>query len=298
MRAVGRRDGRSDARHRRVSNGFRTGGRLLPWLGLLVAITANATPAGQTTLRVAVSQANGAPFVLYDADGGFRGGIAKDIIDTLAQALALRPEYLDLPRARVVPELLRGGIDAACFLAPAWVERPGRLQWSPPLFHIRQVIVSPAGADSVREPEDLFGKRVGTLLNYTYPELQPFFADGRIQRADAPNEKSNLAKLQRSRIEALLDIDLSILHLQARGQVPGDLRIDALWGEPNPVHCAFSQPFAERHPGWRGPLKRLVDSGQVQGWIDRYTGGRRIPAAQALGVDCGNCAPQRAGRSD
>ncbi|HEX5755167.1 MAG TPA: transporter substrate-binding domain-containing protein [Arenimonas sp.] len=290
-------DGRG-ATHGRFHDGVRMHGCLFLWLGLLLAIPASARASAQLPLRVAVSQANGEPFVLYDSDGRFRGGIAKDIIDQFARALAIKPQYLDLPRARVVPELLRGGIDAACFLAPAWVERPGRLQWSPSLFHIRQVIVSPASASPVRRADDLFGKRVGTLLNYTYPELQPFFADGRIQRADAPSEASNLAKLQRGRIEALLAIDLTILHQQTHGQLQQSLRIDALWGDANPVHCAFSQAFVTRLPGWRKPLEEMVANGQVQTWIDRYTGGRRIPAAQGLGVDCGNCAPPPAGRTD
>lgn len=298
MPAAGRGYNGRDATRRRFGNGVRMRCCLLLWLGLLLSIPASARASAQPPLRVAVSQANGEPFVLYDNRQRFRGGIAKDIIDELAHALALEPEYLNLPRARVVPELLRGGIDAACFLAPAWVERPGRLQWSPPLFHIRQVIVSPASAPPVRRPEDLFGKRVGVLLNYTYPELQAYFADDRIQRADAPNEASNLAKLRRGRIDALLGIDLTILHQQLRGHLQQSLRIDALWGEANPVHCAFSQAFAARLPSWRKPIEDMIAKGQVQTWIDRYTGGRRIPAAQSLGVDCGDCAPPQEGRPD
>lgn len=281
----------------RVHDRLRASRYLLLWLGALVALPLAAL-ASPPAWRVAVSHANGEPFVLYDQNGRFRGGVAKDIIDDLARTLAASPEYLNLPRARVVPELLRGGIDAACFIAPAWVERPGRLHWSPPLFRIRQVVVSPPGASPVRQPEDLFGKRLGVMLNYTYPELQPFFLDGRIQRADAPSVTSNLAKLRRGRIDAVLEIDLTILYLQAHGQLQQNLHVDALWGESNPVHCAFSPTFVERHRSWRRQLEALVESGQVEAWLDRYTRGRRIPAAQGLGVDCGNCAPPRARSTD
>lgn len=250
---------------------------------LLVLALVTPPAAAQAPLRVSVSRANGEPFVIYD-DGVVRGGIARDIIDRLAGELGLQADYFDLPRARVVPALLHGGIDAACFLAPAWVAQPERLHWSPVLFEVRQVIVSPASEPPVRRPEDLFGKRLGTLRNYNYPELQPYFETQRVHRADAPSEAANLAKLERRRIEAMLDVDLAILHLEASGRLRQPLRIDPLWGKANPVHCAFSAGFVREYPEWSDRLSRLVDSGQIAQWIGRYTGGHRIPPP-ADGVD-------------
>lgn len=244
-------------------------------IGSAGAVPLHAAPARTAVLRVAVNEANGRPFALYDPRGRFEGGLARDIIDPLAASLGLRPEYLNLPRARVVPWLRAGRIDGACFLAPDWVPDAQALRWSPVLFHIRQVIVSPADADAASSPRALFGRRLGTLLNYTYPELQPYFADRRILRSDAPSFASNIAKLERGRIDAFLNDDIASLYAARSGQLRQRVRIDPLWAPANPVYCAFSPTFDARTPRWRSVLQAQVDAGQVEAAIATYTGGQR-----------------------
>src|SRR5687767_10122057 len=71
--------------------------RALSLLALLlgpIAATAAAPTTPEATLRMAVNEANGRPYALYDARGAFAGGIARDIIEPLAGALGLRTEYL------------------------------------------------------------------------------------------------------------------------------------------------------------------------------------------------------------
>ena len=247
-------------------------------LGLAAAAGVDASPpttASARTLRMAVNEANGRPFAIYDTTGHLDGGLARDVIDPLAGALGLRAEYLNLPRARVEPWLRDGRIDGACFLAPAWVGKPDALRWSPVLFRIRQVIVSPPGAAPVDSARALFGRRLGTLLNYTYPELQPYFADGRIRRSDAPSFASNIAKLGRGRIDAFLNDDIAALYAARTGRLPSDTRIDPLWAPENPVHCAFSPAFAAREPRWHAILAASVAAGDVERAIAGYAGARR-----------------------
>ena len=247
---------------------------------LLLAGNATAgpmpSPAPLPSLRVAVSEANGRPFVLYDDQDRFQGGLARDILDHLGRHLALAPTYMNVPRARVEPWLRAGRIDAACFLAPGWVRDAKALRWSPPLFQIQQVIVSPSGAAEVTGPHALFGKRVGTLLNYVYPELGWYFADQRIRRVDAPSLESNIAKLERGRIDAFLFDDVETLYAVEHGALAGNVRIDPLWTARDSVYCAFSPSFAARTDGWSAELQSLAASGQIERWIAAYTGGRRV----------------------
>jgi polar amino acid transport system substrate-binding protein len=240
-----------------------------------------ATPAPRATLRVAVNEANGRPYALYDPDGTFAGGLARDVIDPLAEGLGLRAAYLNLPRARVETWLHEGRIDAACFLAPDWVTEPQWFRWSPVLFRIRQVIVSPPGAAPVTGPKALFGRRLGTQLNYSYPELQPYFANDRIHRADAPSIDANMAKLARGRIDAFLYDDIAAPYAVRDGRLPAAARIDPLWAPDNPVYCAFNRVFAQRHPRWQGLLADAVANGRVESAIARYTGTQRVRAAGA-----------------
>jgi polar amino acid transport system substrate-binding protein len=247
---------------------------------LLVPGLAAGTPGrADGTLRIAANEANGPPFVLYDAHGRFVGGLARDVIDPLAQSLGLRADYLNLPRARVEAWLQSGRIDGACFLAPEWVGDAKALRWSPVLFRIRQVIVSPAAAAPVTNPQALFGRRLGTLLNYTYPELQPWFATGRIRRSDAPSFAANIAKLERGRIDAFLNDDIAALYAARNRTLRQPVRIDPLWAPDNPVYCAFSPAFAAREPRWHALLQAQVDGGHVEAAIAAYTGHPRPAAA-------------------
>lgn len=250
---------------------------------LLAAADARAAAPG-SVLRVAVSPANGQPFAIYDDRGQLRGGLARDIMDTLGRQLALRPQYQNIPRGRVESWLRADRVDAACFLAPHWVQDPDALRWSPPLFHIQQVVVSPPGAVPVTRASALFGKRVGTLSHYVYPELDGYFADRRIVRADAPSLAANVAKLERRRIDAFLFDDVQTLYAIERGVLPGDVRIDPLWTAKDPVYCAFSPAFAARAPRWFGALQGMADSGRIDRWIADYTGGRRVGGTTATGV--------------
>jgi len=250
--------------------------------GLLVALGLSAllATAGQRALaaerwRIAVSETNGPPFVLYASGGRFDGGLAADLMTGLGEALGLEGVFLNVPRGRVEPGVRDGDLDAACFLAPDWVVDSSRLRWSPELFRIQQVIVSRAGGEHIASAEQLHGKRVGTLLNYRYPELQPLFAEGRIERVDAPNTAANIAKLRAGRIDAFLDVDLSILYAIESGKLPENIQVDLLWAPDNPVHCAFSPAFAEAHPAFHQALQQMVDDGRIDAWIRRYTGGRR-----------------------
>jgi len=247
---------------------------LLGWLMAGSLVAQAAAPVRE--LRVSVNDANGPPFVLYDAQSKFVGGLARDIIDHLALQLGQRPVYLNLPRARVDPWLRAGKIDAACFLAPDWVSDAAKLRWSPALFNIRQVIISPRKAEPAISPPALFGKRLGTLLNYSYPELEPYFSDFRILRADARSLASNVAKLKRGRIDAFLNDDIASLYLVTNGSLPADVRIDPLWAPENPVYCAFSPAFDARTPQASRILQKAVDEGRVEQWISTYTGGRRV----------------------
>jgi len=132
---------------------------------------------------------------------------------------------------------------------------------------------------AIRSPEQLFGRRLGTLLNYVYPELEPYFADRRIQRDDSPTLAASLLKLEHGRIDALIDTDLSVFYLTEHMKPATPLRIDPLWAPPSPVHCAFNAEFAKAYPQALARLDLMVKDGQVQRWVEAYTGGRRLEIA-------------------
>lgn len=246
--------------------------RALALCALLLGGGAAAQPA---TLRIAASEANGSPFVIYDRAGRLAGGLARDIMASLAVVLERQPDFRNPPRSRIELLLQQGELDAACFLAPGWVAEPEKLAWSPALFSIQQVIVQPASSTRPASAEGLRGRRIGTQLGFTYPELQPLFADGRLQRVDAPTLDNTLAMLARGRVDALVNVDLAVFYRIEAGQLPFAVRVDPLWAPPDPVYCAFSPQFAVAQPRLATALQAMLDDGRLSAWIARYTGGRK-----------------------
>ena len=245
-----------------------------PAVALCVLLLGGGAAAQPATLRIAASEANGSPFVLYDRAGRLSGGLARDIMASFAVALGRQPDFRNPPRSRIELLLQQDELDAACFLAPGWVAEPQKLAWSPPLFTIQQVIVQPASSALMVSADGLRGRRIGTQLGFTYPELQPLFADGRLERVDAPTLDNTLAMLARGRIDALVHVDLAVFHRVEAGQLPMPVRIDPLWAPPDPVYCAFSPAFAASQPSYGDLLKAMLDDGRMAAWIARYTGGR------------------------
>jgi len=243
---------------------------------LLAGLLATGSPAGVAEIRIAASEANASPFVLFDPAGRLHGGIARDIMAALAVELRRAPRFINAPRARVEPWLREGELDAACFLAPAWVEDATSLAWSPVLFHIQQVVVQPADSDRTASEQGFAGLRIATLLNFVYPELQEAFASGRMKRSDGASLDSNLQRLARGRVDAVVDVDIAVLYRQAQRTVPLQVRIDPLWAPASPVYCAFSPQFARANPQFLLLLEAMVHDGRIEAWIGRYTGGQRI----------------------
>jgi polar amino acid transport system substrate-binding protein len=245
-----------------------------PALALCVLLLGGGAAAQPATLRIAASEANGSPFVIYDRAGRLSAGLARDIMANLAVELGRQPDFRNPPRSRIELLLQQGELDAACFLAPDWVAEPQKLAWSPPLFSIQQVIVQPASSALEASPEGLQGRRIGAQLGFTYPELQPLFAAGRLQRVDAPTLDNTLDMLARGRVDAVVNVDLAVFHRVEAGRLPLAVRVDPLWAPPSPVYCAFSPAFVAAEPDYAVPLQAMLDDGRLAAWIARYTGGR------------------------
>lgn len=246
--------------------------RALRWL--LVACLSLLSPLqAAEPMRMIVADSNGQPFAIHDAGGSLIGGIARNLLDAYAAAMGLQAVYRQLPRGRMLEALLEGEAEGACFLNPAWAGEADWLVWSPPLFQSQQVLVAPTRRRALTGAADLQGLRVGTILNYVYPNLDPLFTQGFAQRMDAPSLRANLVKLGQGRIDVLIDVEIAVRHLLHQQGQTASFRIDPLWVAPDDVYCAFSRQFAEHHPGWQAPLQAMIEDGRLASWVAAYTGG-------------------------
>lgn len=190
-------------------------------------------------LRAVVSQTNTAPYAIFDQQQRLTGGIAKELLDTLAARLGRQVQYLDLPRGRVIEWLVTDKADISCFLSPEWVPASYKLSWTPVLFYTRQYIVRRAEDSPLRSNKDLVHKRIGTTRGFSYPELQPLFTNNAAVRDDAESIEKNIQRLEQGRVDLVMTVDLSYGQYQKHNDT-SKLAADPLWAEPAAVYCALN----------------------------------------------------------
>jgi ABC-type amino acid transport substrate-binding protein len=130
-------------------------------------------------------------------DGRVVDGLQKDLGEALAAKLGRTAAFVALPRKRIAEALDSGKADVLCMYLPMWL--PGDFDWSQGFFPIVEVIISDR---SVAEPHtlgDLTGQVIGTVLGYSYPEMEQALGAGFV-REDAPSAETNLRKIGIGRI--------------------------------------------------------------------------------------------------
>jgi polar amino acid transport system substrate-binding protein len=222
-------------------------------------------------LKAAVSDTNAVPFAIFSAGGQLSGGMAKDILDLVAQELRSPVQYLDIPRARLEPWLVSGDAEVGCFLNPDWVNQPKRFDWTDTLFFSRQLIIRRGDSAPIRRLSDLYYKRVGTTFGFIYPELQQAFNERLIMRDDAKSLQSNLKRLAQRRLDAVMAVDLSYFYLMERQQFDTEFVAEPIWSEPPGVFCAVSQQSPRRQAILRA-FSRLKAQGIMEQLILKYKG--------------------------
>lgn len=221
------------------------------------------------TLRAIVSDSNAPPFAIFDTSTLLTAGISKDILQQLIGRSQLELQYLPIPRGRVEQWLLRDDADIACFLNPAWVEQAEQLLWSTALFSTRQVIVRRSNSPAIQQLTDLLGKHIGTERGFSYPELDAMFAQRLLIRDDAISLESNLNRLEKQRIDAVLTVDLAFqYHQQIHGNT--NLTADPLWTKPDAVYCALNPHRPALAKQIQLTLRQMVEDGTIDSILAQY----------------------------
>ena len=161
---------------------------------LLALLTTGSAHAGRLVVLVDTST----EMPLADIDNAqLRGGIHRDLAQAMARKLNRELVVQVLPRKRIAEALQTGRGDLLCLYLPEWLS--GRFQWTQPFFPQTELLVSALGAAKPQALADLAGQPVGTVLGYTYPELEAALGT-RFKRSDVTSNAINLRKLAAGRI--------------------------------------------------------------------------------------------------
>ena len=100
---------------------------------------------------------------------GYSIGHELELAEQFAAGLGLEPEVVSIAgRDDLLQALERGGGDLVLARLTATPERRQRFAFSVPLEYTREVLVTAASDESIREPEDLEGRRVAVRASSSF----------------------------------------------------------------------------------------------------------------------------------
>jgi polar amino acid transport system substrate-binding protein len=235
---------------------------------LLLLLCLAASAQEQRPLRFSVTESWAMPMISI-VDGQVRGGILYDLQMRLAQKVGRRAEMLVLPRLRVQRLLSTGGIDVRCYVNPDWLgEAHHQYIWSLPFMLQRDVIVA-----RVAEPdftlEQLRGERLGTVLGFSYPRLEPLLASGEIHREDVRTQALALEKLEAGRYRYAISNDLSLNWFNRNR--PQEKRLHALAEiSADPVGCVVRDAPDVPTQALLRAMVQMKEDGEFDAILARY----------------------------
>ncbi|MFS4460192.1 substrate-binding periplasmic protein [Bdellovibrio sp. HCB2-146] len=190
-------------------------------------------------------------------------GILKDLGEALFKEMHLVPTITLLPKKRVAPSLLSGSANVICHLNEIWQTKIAKdVYWSRDVYESSNVIVY-IGNKPLHQIKDLYGLRVGTVLNFVYRDLEPHFISKRILREDGPNNESNLQKLLNGRISAII---MSNLEYNYYKKIYSNLDSAAIEMDTIMTKCALSKKSKKIT---LEKLNKAIDAIQKNGTLDK-----------------------------
>lgn len=135
----------------------------------------------------------------------------------LAHNLGRKVRFIGLPRKRMAAALAAGEGDVLCGYTPDWM--PGALEWSHPFIPVGDVLLSSASVPAPAHIEELKGKRIGTVLGFSYPDVEKKLG-GDFLRDDAPSSPLSLRKWQLGRSDYVLAPRATVDKMIAAGGLP------------------------------------------------------------------------------
>lgn len=186
-------------------------------LATLLLPLSGALFAEERPLRFSINDSWAMPMVKIE-QGQAVDGILFDLQHRLAAKIGRKAELVVMPRLRVQHALENNEIDVRCDVSPNWSSNGHhRYIWSLPFMTHRDLLVS-RQTGNIRV-HNLHNKRIGTVLGFSYPALDPLFNSGQLEREDARTQHQVLLKLAADRYQYAITNELS-LHWFNRQQAP------------------------------------------------------------------------------
>ncbi|WP_341304878.1 transporter substrate-binding domain-containing protein [Pseudomonas sp. TMP25] len=236
-------------------------------LTLLLLMLSAAPFAEERPIRFSVNDSWAMPMVRIK-NGRTVEGILVDLQQRMAAKIGRKAAFMVMPRMRVQHAMNSGDIDVRCYITPSWINAGHhRFIWSLPFMTQRNVLLG-TRAQSL-QVEQLSGERVGTILGFNYPRLEPLFASGQLEREDARTQEQVLLKLQAGRYRFAVSDQLSLDWFN-RQQAPAEKLHVLSEFAADPVACIVRDAPDVPTMALLRAMVQMKQDGEFDALLDRY----------------------------
>jgi polar amino acid transport system substrate-binding protein len=246
-------------------------------LSLLTAMFFFAAPSdARVPLRVLVPESSSMPFAKFGRVNGASvvlSGLEKDWAEALALQMGRTAVLVAIPAKRVVDFAAKGDFDLQCFQSPAWYSAEGSAlyEWlTRPVLTVEERLISVKGVSPVTSLQDLRGKRIGVVLGYRYPLLDPLFENQTAIREVAPNEFSLIDKQVRGRADFSVFKSLNLAYLQKTDTAYTTLIESPLVISRTDLYCMRPRKSPLNHAELSRAQDALIANGSLTKLLARY----------------------------
>lgn len=237
---------------------------------LIVVVLMFVFPAlchGKSDVLIAAIPDGLARPLVFAESGDKISGILPEYTEALAREMGRKVQISVLSHYRLHSHLVSGKVDVLCYASRAWAPPTNDYVWSKTLFNKREVILGPTPMP--KHLTDLIGKKIGTILNYVYPRLDPFFKDKRIEREDGPSEEANLAKLEKGRLAYVVTDELFLDYFKTKNPSIEEGH-ERLLLQQYPISCNVSQKGTITVKEVNSAIDHLKSSGKLSTIFKKY----------------------------
>lgn len=173
------------------------------------------------------------PFVIVDVDDAgavIYRGVVVDFLDAFEERYpGYQRQFVSLPRKRANAAMARGEKIDLMFQSPMFAAQSTKdhYQFTESLYRSKDVVITRKGDGlHYRSPEDLFGRKVGTISGYGYGIFDELFEAGKISDRRVNLHTQAIQLLDRNRVDAYFgNIHVSPYFIGELGLDPASFRL-------------------------------------------------------------------------
>lgn len=199
-------------------------------------------------------------------------GYVPDFENALATALGLKAVHVMLSRKRMELPDIQSSIDVACFTSPDWIGTAADFyEWAKsPLMNIDYVLVGDKTMPLVTTQQELFGKHIGTLFGYRYPEIEHLFEKNLAYREDAPTLNSAILKQKSKRTDYTIIRKTQLRYLQKTDTSFASLKESPLIISSTSVYCGRIKTSQLSQDKFEAALHQLAKEKTLEKLLVKY----------------------------